>query len=1624
MAATQVRVGLRVRPLTHKEQISNCTECLSFIPNEPQILIGTDKSFTYDYVFDTNTAQSQVYSTAAGPLLEKFLDGYNATILAYGQTGSGKTYSMGTALDNNVSPENEGIVPRCVVELFRKLEEQAKENSDFQYEVLVSFLELYNEELIDLLNPQTAQKKKGLTVNNPVEVTIREDVAGNIYWSGVKEEPCSSPEEVLSFLAKGSLCRTTASTDMNAVSSRSHAVFSVILKQQRPEESTENESKKSINSLTSKFHFVDLAGSERLKRTNAQGDRAKEGIAINSGLLALGNVISALGDETRRTAHVPYRDSKLTRLLQDSLGGNSQTLMLACVSPADSNFMETLNTLKYANRARNIKNRVTINQDFAGSSIEVNQLRAQIARLRMEVASLRAENAGSYGGPQADDENRALRAEVVRLRERIQDMSTNMIQITSERDTLKMERELGEFLANESENSPCPDIDRTDSSAKEDRIKTHPLIAQYQKTIQDLTNELADTRDRLTFLEKAKTTVMMANAMPQSMSSITSFTRPSTLQKFSDLSNHSEQNTSANTRRRKNRRRYNGRMSVNSSSTTTNARPAKMGSKRTNRRVPLSQSSSARTRRPWRQQPKVKQLDEDEDEGFSSNENHDEEVRIEVKESIAKARAEIQKSMEMLELVKPLEDAANSWEAELKAFEDEEKRIFGGTELQRRGSDEGNYTSSPSPVDRHEHSDSDLLDELEALAVPSWEPSKSTRCMSQSDNDTKSVSSNDMHSVSSSVQSKVPSEAASSTDAKYNPQMVRMLHQIQSDIRVKEELVSHLEKSESAYAFMRRKFDEKVENLQSQLAALQRERDTAVMRAKSGFANKSEMTTQMREKQQLIEIRHAYESKMKSLLTEMNELKRKYAQTTSTMQATRNQNESLLRTLRVNVETLKVEKKRMVKRMRQEAERVREQMTLQERKIQQLQRLNAEATMARRRLEREHEAQKITLKRRNEEVVMNNNQLKQLTGVLKKAVREGGVLDERLLGKVSHIMGGNFAVFARGGSLAGRKPRRKNPIPVQVRASRKKQLLDRALAQYIQGKQAVVEMEQLLFRRERLAAEKLELVEERKHIYLAEKETSESTGQPMDTMALEFTDERIELIEAEISYLSARIRALQSEAAGESLAADDASSTAMTEARPEKRVTFADEIVNEPVPNDEWADMDALEEQFNVPSSAAPEIAYDVAAKLLKSLEADECKSIAEALVDDIMNVRMSECNRQVTMQNLEKTVMDLRRTLVVMKRAAIATTVENERRIRKLQEKKKDSDDEDSAIDVKIEEYINGGNTIFDKIYEDGLRGMITTPEPGMDYMMMANDSPASSVVGGSTASSSHAGHEPGGLIPPPSPLASPIYTATSPTKPVGGGVKPPVSLTDKNRASISAARRDSTPSPDRFYNMIQKRLSWQQRMGGSESPIPMTIVNQAEFARYTADRESSTSSIRSSHLRRSSVQSDYSSSQNSWNHTTSSASQGSLRKRAFSLQQPPIPARRRASLRELSLMGGGMGVSPGSTTSTSEYEPSSPSLAATVSYQRNQHYHPPPPKRPSFTNLSSITSASSALLERCGTPSGHNVFDRLSQTPTHASQAKRSYRHSSGSIEDLRLRFDLERSSSSMSGTYYGDQ
>uniref|UniRef100_A0A672ZTY3 Kinesin family member 21A n=1 Tax=Sphaeramia orbicularis TaxID=375764 RepID=A0A672ZTY3_9TELE len=437
-SAPLASVRLGIRPQLAREKIEGCHICTYVMPGEPQVILGKDKAFTYDYLFDMDSEQDSIYTTCTEKLIDGCFEGYNATIFAYGQTGSGKTYTMGTGFDVNIPDEELGIIPRAVHHLFQGIEERRRAAQEQgrpvpEFKINAQFLELYNEEVLDLFDSTRDMKQKS-------HIKIHEDASGGIYTVGVTTRTVSSEAEMMQCLKLGALSRTTASTQMNVQSSRSHAIFTIHLCQVRVcAKDNENETDNSVSNgnsdmdeyetLTAKFHFVDLAGSERLKRTGATGDRAKEGISINCGLLALGNVISALGDRSKRASHVPYRDSKLTRLLQDSLGGNSQTVMIACISPSDRDFMETLNTLKYANRARNIKNKVVVNQDKA--SQQISALRTEIARLQIELMEYKTGKrmVGEDGVESFSDmfhENTMLQTENSNLRVRVKAMQETM----------------------------------------------------------------------------------------------------------------------------------------------------------------------------------------------------------------------------------------------------------------------------------------------------------------------------------------------------------------------------------------------------------------------------------------------------------------------------------------------------------------------------------------------------------------------------------------------------------------------------------------------------------------------------------------------------------------------------------------------------------------------------------------------------------------------------------------------------------------------------------------------------------------------------------------------------------------------------------------------------------------------------------------------------------------------------------------------------------------------------------------------------------------------------------------------------------------------------------------------
>mmetsp|Transcript_24424 Transcript_24424/g.54664 ORF Transcript_24424/g.54664 Transcript_24424/m.54664 type:complete len:1002 (+) Transcript_24424:261-3266(+) len=433
--ATNIQVAVRIRPFLPFETGSKSV--IDVLPGEDdppaekivqgrsvRIAGSSRKShaFTFDRCFSGLADQVEIYNSLIIPLLSSCLEGYNATTLAYGQTGAGKTYttlgpSAATSPDfflpHNINKRTAefdavGILPRTLRDIFIQLErkrlssssvidsendsdgvevglqtvKQPKSNraenekKPFEYTVKLQFLELYGEDIRDLLSTGSAQTKK---------IVIR-DSSDDAEAMGATEQVVSTAQEAMVCLTRGMLHRVTGATAMNAESSRSHAIMSVIIEQTSRTYDGDGEA---VVNRKSKFNFIDLAGAERQKRTNAKGQRLKEGININKGLLVLGNVISALASGDKKS-FVPFRDSKLTRLLRGSLGGNHKTLMIACASPAPKNAEESLNCLRYANRAKQIKNLAVVNVD--PHSRLVNQLRGQVTALAGEL--LRLSNKG------------------------------------------------------------------------------------------------------------------------------------------------------------------------------------------------------------------------------------------------------------------------------------------------------------------------------------------------------------------------------------------------------------------------------------------------------------------------------------------------------------------------------------------------------------------------------------------------------------------------------------------------------------------------------------------------------------------------------------------------------------------------------------------------------------------------------------------------------------------------------------------------------------------------------------------------------------------------------------------------------------------------------------------------------------------------------------------------------------------------------------------------------------------------------------------------------------------------------------------------------------------------------
>lgn len=376
-----IQVVVRCRPFNSAERKASALPVVECDHLRKEVILRTGgltdkssrKTYTFDMVFGSSTKQIDVYRSVVCPILDEVIMGYNCTIFAYGQTGTGKTFTM----EGERSPNGEytweedplaGIIPRTLHQIFEKLSTDGTE-----FSVKVSLLEIYNEELFDLLNPDVSEKlqmfddprnKRGVIIKGLEEITVH------------------NKDEVYQILEKGAAKRTTAATLMNAYSSRSHSVFSITIHMK--ETTINGEELVKIG----KLNLVDLAGSENIGRSGAVDKRAREAGNINQSLLTLGRVITAL---VERTPHVPYRESKLTRILQDSLGGRTKTSIIATISPASLNLEETLSTLEYAHRAKNIMNKPEVNQKLTKKAL-IKEYTEEIERLKRDLAATREKN--------------------------------------------------------------------------------------------------------------------------------------------------------------------------------------------------------------------------------------------------------------------------------------------------------------------------------------------------------------------------------------------------------------------------------------------------------------------------------------------------------------------------------------------------------------------------------------------------------------------------------------------------------------------------------------------------------------------------------------------------------------------------------------------------------------------------------------------------------------------------------------------------------------------------------------------------------------------------------------------------------------------------------------------------------------------------------------------------------------------------------------------------------------------------------------------------------------------------------------------------------------------------------
>ncbi|CAG9325450.1 unnamed protein product [Blepharisma stoltei] len=358
LTSGNIKVVCRFRPLNEKEKQLSEGICVDFLPDHKTTMMKSHPEgqepprFTLDYVFTPQARQSEVYEIAAKQIIAAVMQGFNGTVFAYGQTSSGKTFTMsGPSMED---PELMGIIPRMVGDVFSKIDSAAEH---LEFTVKVGYCEIYMEKIKDLLDP---------TKNN---LKIHEDRTRGVFIEGLTEKYAATEEDVYDMMAIGIENREVGYTNMNAGSSRSHSIFIVTITQTNSID---------YSTKVGKLYLVDLAGSEKVGKTGAEGKRLEEAKNINKSLTVLGQVINSLTDG--KSTHIPYRDSKLTRVLQDSLGGNSKTSLIITCSPSPYNEAETLSTLRFGMRAKSIKNKPKVNREYT-----VAELKLMLAKANDEI---------------------------------------------------------------------------------------------------------------------------------------------------------------------------------------------------------------------------------------------------------------------------------------------------------------------------------------------------------------------------------------------------------------------------------------------------------------------------------------------------------------------------------------------------------------------------------------------------------------------------------------------------------------------------------------------------------------------------------------------------------------------------------------------------------------------------------------------------------------------------------------------------------------------------------------------------------------------------------------------------------------------------------------------------------------------------------------------------------------------------------------------------------------------------------------------------------------------------------------------------------------------------------------